>query len=68
MPPPTQFLDDDTMPYPYLKYWEDPNAEAHVYAFFADMGSQPVSQQLTDAEAKCSKIAEFGMTLEGPTT
>ena len=30
---PEQPYMDDTMPYPYPKYRDDPDAEAHVYAF-----------------------------------
>ena len=55
------------MPYPYPKYRDDPNAEAHVYAFFHAWEANHVSQRLTEAEAERSKVAEFGITLEGPT-
>ena len=36
-----------------------------MYAFLQTWEDNHVSQRLTDAEAERSKIAEFGMTLEG---
>ena len=54
------------MPYPYPKYWEKPDAEVHVYAFLQTWEANHVSQRLTEPEVEWSKIAEFGMTLEGP--
>ena len=57
---------DDTMPYPYPKYQDDPDAEAHVYAFLQTWEANHVSERLTELEAERSKVAEFGMTLEGP--
>ena len=57
---------DDTMPYPYPKYRDEPDAEAHVYAFLQTWEANHVSQRLTEPEAERSKVAEFGMTLEGP--
>ena len=56
---------DDTMPYPYTKYRDDPDAEAHVYAFLQTWEANHVSQKLTEPEAEVSKVTEFGMTLEG---
>ena len=53
------------MPYPYPKYWDDPDAEAHVYTFLWTWEANNVSQRLTEPEAERSKVAEFGMTLEG---
>ena len=61
--PPTP---DDDMSFQYPKYRDDPDAEAHVYAFLQTWEANHVSQRLTAAEAERSKIAEFGMTLEGP--
>ena len=62
---PVQPSEDYTMPYPYPKYRDDPDAEAHVYAFLQTWEANHVSQRLTEPEAERSKIAEFGMTLEG---
>ena len=62
---PEQPVEDDTMPYPYLKYRDDPDAEAHVYAFLQTWEANHVSQRLTELEAEWSKVTEFGMTLEG---
>ena len=64
--PPEQTFEDYTMPYRYPKYRDDPNAEAHVYAFLQTWEANHVSQRLIEPEAKLSKIVEFGITLEGP--
>ena len=58
-------MDEDTS-FQYPKYWDDPNAEAHVYAFQQTWEANHASERLTAAEAECSKMAVFGMTLEGP--
>ena len=63
--PPEKPCEDDTMLYPYQKYRNDPDAEAHVYAFLQTWEANYVSQRLTEPEPERSKIAEFGMTLEG---
>ena len=55
------------MSYPYSKYRDDPDAEAHVYAFLQTWEANHVSQRLTEPEVGRSKITEFSMTLEGPT-
>ena len=55
------------MSYPYSKYRDDLDAEAHMYAFLQTWEANHVSQRFTDTEAELSKITEFGMTLEGPT-
>ena len=54
------------MPFQYPKYRDDPDAEAHVHAFQQTWEANHVSQRLNAAEAERSKMAEFGMTLEGP--
>ena len=66
MPPPAQPCEENTMLYTYSKYRDDPNVEAHVYAFLQTWEANHVSQRLMDAKAKRSKIMEFSMTLEGP--
>ena len=60
-PPPEQPLDNDTMSYPYSKYRDDLNAEAHVYAFLHTWEPNHVSQHLTDTKVECLKITKFGM-------
>ena len=50
--PPEQPYEDYTMPYPYPKYRDDPDAEAHVYAFLQTWEENHVSQRLTEPEAK----------------
>ena len=57
---------DEDIPFQYPKYRDDPDVEAHVYAFQQTWESNHVSQRLTAAEAERSEMAEFGMTLEGP--
>ena len=47
---------------------DDPDAKAHIYAFLQTWEANHVSQRLNEAEAERSKIAEFGMTLEGQAT
>ena len=59
--------EEDTIPYPYPKYWDEPNADAHVHAFLHTWEANYISQQLTISKAGRSKIAEFGLSLEGPT-
>ena len=51
---------------PYSKYRDEPDAEAHMYAFLQTWEANHVSQRLTEAEVERSKVAEFSMTLEGP--
>ena len=53
------------MSYPYPKYWDDLDAEVHVYALLQTWEANHVSQRLTKLEDERSKIAKFGMTLEG---
>ena len=54
------------MSYPYSKYHDGLDAEVHVYAFLQMWEANHVSHRLMDTEAEWAKIAEFGMTLEGP--
>ena len=57
---------DDTIQYPYPKYRDDPDVEAHVYAFLQAWEANHVSQRLTEPEVEQSKVAEFSITLEEP--
>ena len=59
--PLVQTFEDYTMPYPYSKYRDDPDAEAHVYAVLQMWEANHVSQRLIEPEAKRSKIAELGI-------
>ena len=54
------------MSFQYPRYRDDPDAEAHVHAFQQTWEANHVSQRLNAAEEERSKMAEFGMTLEGP--
>ena len=67
-PPLVQTFEEYTMLCPYSKYRDEPDAEAHVYAFLQTWEVNHVSQRLMEPDAERSKIAEFGMTLEGPVT
>ena len=64
---PEQPYEDYTTPYLYPKYRDDPDAEAHVYAFLQTWEENHVSQRLIEPEAERSKITKIGMTLEGST-
>ena len=53
MPAPlVQIFEEYTMPYPYSKYHDDPDAKAHVYAFLQTWEVNHVSQRLTEPEAE----------------
>ena len=53
------------MPYPYPKYHDEADTEAHIHAFLTTWQSNHVSQRLSEADADKSKIAEFGLSLGG---
>ena len=64
--PPTHVpTPDDDMSFQYPRYRDDPDAESHVHAFQQTWETKHVSQCLNVAEEERSKMAEFGMTLEG---
>ena len=50
---------EDTMLYPY------PDTEAHLRAFLTTWQANHVSQRLSEVNVDKSKIAEFGLSLEG---
>ena len=56
---------EDTKPYPYPKYNDEVDVKAHVRAFLMTWQDNHVSQKLSEADANKSKIAEFGLALEG---
>ena len=53
------------MPYPYPRYTDDTDAEEHVHAFLTTWQANHVLQRLVVADAERSKIAEFGLSLDG---
>ena len=53
------------MTYPYPKYNDKPDTEVHVQAFLTTWQANHVSQGLAEAIVDASKIAEFGLSLEG---
>ena len=56
------------MSYPYPKYNDDANVEAHVHVFFTTWKANHVSQRVLEVDADKSKIAEFRWSLEGKWT
>ena len=65
--PLTHFSDfeEDTMPYPYPRYNGEADAEAHIRAYRTTWQVNHVSKRLVMIEANISKIAEFGLSLDG---
>ena len=57
--------EEDTIPYPYPKYHDEPDVEAHICAFLTMWQANHVSQRLSEVAADKLKIAEFGLSLEG---
>ena len=69
--PPTEFsadLEYDTMSYPYPRYNDEANAEAHVHTFLTTWQAHHVSQRLASTDMNASRIAEFGLLLDGQAT
>ena len=60
-----EVFEEDTMPYPYPKYNDEADTEAHMRAFLTPWQANHVSQRLSEADAAKSKIAEFGLSLDG---
>ena len=60
--------DFNTMPYPYPRYTYDVDVEAHVQAFLTTWQANHVSQRLSATDVETSKIAEFGLSLDGQAT
>ena len=55
---------EDTILYPYPKYHDEADAEAHMRAFLTMWQANHVSQRLSKVDADKSKIAEFRFSLE----
>ena len=55
---------EDTMSYPYPKYHDEADAEAHMRAFLTMWQANHVSQRLSKVDADKSKIAKFRFSLE----
>ena len=53
------------MSYPYSKYNDEADAEAHIHTFLATWQTNHVSQRLSEADANKSKIVEFRLSLDG---
>ena len=50
---------EDTMLYPYPKYHDEADTEAHIRAFLTTWQANHVSQRLSKTDADKSQIAEF---------
>ena len=59
---------EDTMPYPYSKYRDDADAEAHIRDFLDTWEINHAAQQLSTSAKDKSKIVEFFLSLDGPST
>ena len=53
------------MPYPYPPYNGEADAEAHIRAYLTTWQANHTSKRLGLVEANISKIAEFGLSLDG---
>ena len=60
-----EVLEGDTMSYPYPKYNDEADEEAHMHAFLTTWQANHVSQRLSKADADKSKITKFGLSLDG---
>ena len=56
------------MSYPYPRYNDEADAEAHVHAFLTTWQANHVSQRLAVLDANASKIVEFRLSLDGQST
>ena len=59
-------LEEDTMPYPYSKYRDGADAEAHIRDFLTTWEINHAAQRLSAATEGKSKIDEFVQSLDGP--
>ena len=57
---------EDTMSYPYSKYRDGADAEAHIRDFLTTWEINHATQRLSTAAEDKSKIAEFVLSLDGP--
>ena len=53
------------MSYPYPRYNDEADAEAHIRAYLTTWQANHASKRLGVTKANISKIAEFGLSLEG---
>ena len=56
------------MAYPYPRYNGEADAEAHIRAYLTTWHANHASKRLGMTEANISKIAEFGLSLDGQAT
>ena len=57
--------EEDTMSYPYPRYNGEADAEAHIRAYLTTWQANHASKHFKIIEANISKIAEFGLSLDG---
>ena len=53
------------MMYPYSEYNYEADAEVHIRVFLVTWQANHVSQRLSKVDADKSKIAKFGLSLDG---
>ena len=53
------------MPYPYPRYNGEADAEVHTPTYLTTWQANHASKRLGLVEANISKIAEFGLSLDG---
>ena len=61
-------FEEDTMLYPYSCYNGKADAEAHIHVYPTTWQANHASKRLGVTEANMSKIAEFGLSLDGQST
>ena len=63
----TDFSDseEDIMSYPYPRHNGEADAEVHIRAYLTTLPANHASKRLGLVEANISKIAEFGLSLDG---
>ena len=59
---------EDTMPYPYSKYKDGADAEAHIRDFLTTWEINHAAQRLSTVVEDKSEIAESVLSLDGPST
>ena len=57
--------EEDTMSYPYPRYNDEADAEAHIRAYLTTWQANHASKRLRVTEANISKVAEFELSLDG---
>ena len=56
---------ENTTPYPYPRYNGEADAEAHICTYLTTWQANHTPKRLRMIEANISKLAEFGLSLDG---